>query len=340
MIMPRRAHGPICSVLGAVAILAGFTGPAHARTSEISQLLFDENGWPVLLAQGLTDYEDPVQAAMSWRICSPVCGEEVGTNMTLEAGPTAAGTRFQVTSSLGTKREVLLSKPWLGQVQNVTPPAIQGTPAIGATIMASPGTWSGGWGGEGSLLGLVACRTPAALDCRGIEESVFHDDVKARPFKIPTAYGGWYVGARESRYAADTAWAGTGLEFPGNQVSPHTVRRPDRTEAVSPLLGPIPEPTAAQRAAAKPVVRLRATAQRRNGRYLLGTLTCPEGCDGGLLYTQGRREGGGELSASAGKPLPLLADAEDVRPGRRLKVRVTVEGLGRFIRIVRIPGGR
>jgi hypothetical protein len=130
-----------------VAILAA-PAAAHAQRAEISQQLFDGHGDPLLAAnsvpygrKGTTHwYACPAQAT-----CTPVAPREA---YELVPGPTAAGTRFELTLDSRGHRTEAFSHPWLGRVTAVSPPVLSGTAAVGATVSASAATWTGGWGGE------------------------------------------------------------------------------------------------------------------------------------------------------------------------------------------------
>lgn len=345
MLLPRPAQLAASVVLTTMLAVLALLIPTTVRAApaseplEIGQSLLDDDGWPELLASGLSNYEDPAQATFQWRICSPGCGEVVSEDAFLSPGPTAAGTRFQVTGTLAGKATTTMSRPWLGRAENVAPPTITGSPVIGATIAAHAGTWRGGWGNDASYFGLRACRTLAAIDCRAMQNSAISTESKPTPLRIPTAYGGWYVGAVETRFAAETVWAGVGSSFPGNMVSRNTMRRLGPTDAASPLIGPIPAATPEQLVAAKPTVVLRSRGTRRGRLIVLGTITCPEGCEGSTFVTQGNPDEGegGELEVRAGRPRTLAIDARSFKAGRSVKAEVVIDGEGRFAKRVRLP---
>ena len=327
-----------------LVVLAALSVPANAAGDgvEVSQNVFDADGWPELIANYSPDGS---KATPQWRVCTPLCGAVIKSDQQLSPGPTAPGTSWQASATYRGKTTVAQSKTWLGQVTNVTPPAVSGLPSIGSTMVATPGTWGGGWGDDFSELNLRACRTLQAVDCRIMVGSSPEPDTTSGPVKVTTSYGGWYVGPIDMRLPADVAIAGVGIVREGNAVSGIRAPSPAQTIAAGPLVGPIPAATPAQLRAAAVRVQLRRTAKRSGKRLLLGSVTCPEGCTAYSYMVQGETFDPGSDDAYDSGYRELVAagtwtistSLHRFDPKRRLRVEVRVEGERKVVRQIRLP---
>lgn len=325
-------------------VTAALAAPAGAAADgvEVSQNVFDADGWPELVANYSPDGD---KATPVWRACTPLCGAVIRTDQQLAPGPTAPGTSWQASATYRGTTTVARSKTWLGQVTSIDPPAVSGLPSIGSTMVATPGTWSGGWGDDFSELNLRACRTLEAVDCRIMVGSSPEPDTTSGPVKVTTSYGGWYVGPVDMRLPADVAIAGVGIGHQGNTVSGIRAPLPAQTIAAGALVGPIPAATPAQLRAAAVRVQLRRTAKRSGKRLLLGTVTCPEGCTAYSYMVQGKKfnpgpddvyDSGYREFRAAGTWM-ITTSLHRFDPNRRLRVEIKVEGERRVVRQVRLP---
>jgi hypothetical protein len=258
--------------------------PAIARAEHDSTIMrrsIDQDGWPVLAAKYGSSYAMPATA--SWRVCNPDCGPVVATGFLFEPGPTAIGTTFEATGTTvhgtpGTER----SPAWGGQVTNTALPTFEGEPRVGQTLTPRAGAWTGGWGAEFGLVGMRACPSAAAQDCRAMTASILQPGNPAQ-ITIDPAYTGWYVGAIESRYGAGTAFPAIGYPFtPPGQVSQLRAPLLRQTIVAGPLRGPVlGAPTSAPptaRLSFTPRATIRRRAARRGRALVLATVRCSGRC--------------------------------------------------------------
>jgi hypothetical protein len=79
-------------------------------------------------------------------------------------GKQPSGTLFKVTARYHGHR-YFSSATWRGAVRGITRPSLAGAPRVGATIVAKPARWTGGWATDTNQLAIEACRTRAATHC-------------------------------------------------------------------------------------------------------------------------------------------------------------------------------
>jgi hypothetical protein len=283
---PRPTRSAVPALALTLATL--FTVPAAAQADGvvISQHVFTSDGQPSLVANYSPDGS---LATPQWKICNPDCGPVVATSNVLNPGETAAGTTFEASATpSGGATTTARSRQWLGRVTSTAAPTFTGTPVVGSTLTPSAGTWSGGWGNDFSWLGMRACRTADGQDCHAMDSAPLGQNVTT-PLVIDAAYVGWYIGAVETRLAAETAIAGVGLPqaTPG-KIYPIASPAPGQTVAVSPLVGPVAGLPAATDDPDKdsttitPVftsrLALRKKALVKGSLLSLGTIRCSSRC--------------------------------------------------------------
>ena len=304
---------------------------ATARASTLTQVYFDEDGNPTLSA--FVTSGDP-STFVEWRRCaadgSP-CAPLPGGARTA-VGETPAGTSFEAVYDAKTVR----TPAWTGRMA-VTAPSLSGDVAVGGTIAFVPATWSGGWtkqpgwGPSVRTREIIACPTATGGDCWVVD---FTNG--ARPGELEQGvtldqrWAGWYLFATEARAAGD-------LTVLGFIPPPYALgerafgpRSGPGIEGVSEPVGPVccattpaaaPAPASAQTVTPKaPSASIRKRALRRNGRLVIGTVTCPQRCTVRLKVTGKGRPIIRTLRVTGVKTLNV-----PVRRGR-LNVRVSVDG--------------
>ena len=308
-----------------MAIVCALLLPATARADgiAITQRLIDRDGWPRLVAN-TTPYGG---GTVSWRVCAPACGPVVATGAFYDAGSTAVGTTFEVSATIGGVTRTDRSPAWAGQVTNTAPPTFDGEPRVGRTLTPYVGTWSGGWGDDRGLLGMRACPTAAAEDCRAMSASSWQPG-NPEQVTIDPAYAGWYVGAIEARIGWGSVFPAVLYVFTPGQVSLHPAPPPGQTVAAGPLSGPIlaaPTTSEPKRLTAlrfTPRVTIRHRALRRGGALVLATVRCSGRCVARATLRHGRRAVTRRILVTGGQAAVKLWPGTFSR--RATMVRVTV----------------
>ena len=322
------ARGGSRAVVNGTVLLLAAVGslslPTIARADgvEISQRLIDDAGWPMLVANHVPDGS---RGMVSWRVCAPSCGQVVATGSVYSAGPTAIGTTFEASTTVDGKTTHALSPPWAGQVTSATPPTFDGELRVGQTLSPHAGTWAGGWGDDRSLLGMRACTTRAAQDCRSMT------DVRvASHATIGAAYSGWYVGAIETRIGSGTVFTASAWAISPGRVSPFAAPMPARTVAAGALSGPILGSSDGggdgAGSAARPQFTSRATVRERatrlRGALVLGSIRCSGRCVAHVTLRHGRKTWTRRIVITAGRASIKLSPGTFSR--RATVVHVTV----------------
>jgi hypothetical protein len=280
VVQPSRAL-----TAGLVIMIAALV-PAAARADGvvITQHVFTNAGLPQLIA----NYSpDGGLATPSWKICAPDCGPVVATGNAFTPGDQPAGTSFEASTTLAGTTTTAHSRTWLGRVANTAPPTFTGSPVVGSMLTPAAGTWSGGWGNDYSWLGMRACRAADGQDCHAMNAAAFGQP-PSKPLTVDSAYVGWYVGAVETRLAAETAIAGVGYSDPTpGHVYPLTSPALAQTVAVSALVGPVTTPSGDDTAGSDSTtvtpeftsrLVLRKRALLTSGTLRLGTIRCSSRC--------------------------------------------------------------
>lgn len=289
-------RGALCSLFLVTVCSLLLAATARADGIKINQRLMDADGWPILNA-GYSPYYEGL-GTVSWKVCAPDCGPVVATGTFYKPGPTEPGTSFEASVTVNGQTTAELSPPWLGQLTNTVPPTFEGELRPGQTLTPRAGTWSGGWGDEGRLLGMRACPTAAAEDCRAMNAASLQPWGPSE-VTIDPAYAGWYIGAIESRFGWGAAFPAIGIPFMPGQVSRWRSPSPSQTVAAGPLSGPIPAPPAPppppaaadpeQAPRFTPRVMLGKRAMRRAGSLVLGTIICARRCVARTTLRHGRK---------------------------------------------------
>ena len=322
----------------ALVVIGSLSSSAVARADgvEVTQEVFDPDGWPALVANYAPDGS---RAVPSWQICAPDCGPVVATDQFYRPGPTAAGTTFSASATVDGTTTVDRSRAWGGQVTNTAMPALTGEPKVGHTLTPNAGTWTGGWGDDVSLVGVRACRTAAAEDCRAMSASSIQPGNPSQ-VTIDSAYTGWYVGAVEHRAGAQSAYPAILYRFPPGQVSSLPAPPPGQTVAVGPLSGPViagpdVEPPSAPVTPPGlkgargfiPIATLRKRAARSGGAFVLGTISCSGRCVARVTLRHGRKAVARRIVLNGKRATIKVRSGTFPRQATAVRVTVRFDGL-------------
>lgn len=338
-----KLSGPVLAVLASVAVAA----PASAA-EPLTHGYFDEAGDPTVSAYVPTWVEST--SVLEWRSCpsngascrplpesayvSPCSADPtrwtchpLQRSLGARLGETPAGTSFEAVYDRQGVITTVRLPVWNGRVEATTAPALQGDAVVGETLRPLPASWSGGWspgaadgGADHSRPRIVACPRTDGGDCFVIGFG---------SATLTQRWAGWYVFAVEVRHPAGTVH-GMGippLPYPEHHSSMHT----RGTVAVSEPAGPVccappasppartvtPAPVAAPK---PPNASIRARAYRRQGRLVVGRVTCSVLCDVRLTV-----RGGGRTVQRSLRVLGTKALTVPPRRGK-LRVRMTVNG--------------
>jgi hypothetical protein len=235
-------------------------------------------------------------------------------------GETAPGTVFEAVVERAGETVRLRTPVWNGTM-TTTPPALSGSPTVGATVRTVPGVLSGGWDVENTLAtGISACVDVARSRC----EQVAGPRTGPAEAVIEARWAGWYL------FASQLAGSGNNQvtyipEEPGPYMLGEPVVSqsdplgpvccaPARTPSVVPLLPPA--------ATTKPPsASIRARALRHKGRLIVGRVTCATRCRVEVRVSGGDRRGVRHAFSARG----TNAVRVPVRRGR-LTVRIFVDG--------------
>ena len=255
------------ALVAVVLVVLVACGEREERHAEISQHLFDRNGDPSLIG-GADPYGDGHGSVLGWRACPAKgdCGPVVAeTGDEFEPGQTSLGTRFELVVDYRGHESRALSRTWQGRLRAVTPPALEGTVAVGSKVRVRPARWRGGWRERDASRAqrIEACKTRHLVECEVLAapNDISGTDASA---VISRYYAGWYVQALDAYYAQDTLFTLPGysdvsgvppLMRSGNVAASGAVRVPGRPVEV-------------------PQVTLRDRVGFRNGRAVVGRVRC------------------------------------------------------------------
>ncbi|MDA0184597.1 hypothetical protein OJ997_30120 [Solirubrobacter phytolaccae] len=209
-----------------ILVAAGLAWPAAAgaQRAAITQAMWDGQGDPVLLGQGVPEGKGRV----SWRVCPAEerCRRIAG-GIHIAPGYTPAGTRFELTVEYRGRRTRVLSKPWRGRVRAAFPPVLNGTPSVGSIVTPSTAVWSGGWDMVGPLdsLHVEACTTPPT-GCVTVayQDSPWDEPLVGTPVTIPAFAAGRYLQVVDKPQPRDALYGGPAYLTP--QAAPPLRRDP------------------------------------------------------------------------------------------------------------------
>ncbi len=140
----------------------------------------------------------------TWEVCSPALTDCVPIQSDdpyegLNTGATGPGVVFQATSGGGS---VGLSPLWNGMVGPLTPPSVEGPVRANERVTPRPGTWQGGWQGEGDFFQLAACRTPQGTECTTLTDSHYPGSCPETSAVLDPAFIGDYLRVANQRRGA------------------------------------------------------------------------------------------------------------------------------------------
>jgi hypothetical protein len=247
--------------------------------------------------------------------CRPVMvsvADPTGT-VTNELGTPAPGTVYEASYGGAVGR----TPAWLGQIANVTPPAVFGVPVVGGIVSATPGTWSGGWDApwsSQSWTALLACPDTSLAGCWYL--------TSGEPVILEPRWAGWYLYAHETRVSMSNYPVAARVAGPFPYTTPVET---GVTKALSgpagPIAGPATRSTMVQaKVPAAPIATVRARALRAKGQLSVARVTCETPCTVKLTVSGGGKTLRRTVSVAGTKALTIPP-----RHGK-LKVRVVVDG--------------
>jgi hypothetical protein len=314
----------------AAAVFLLPVAPAYGADLRIAETV-DRSGDP-----GLAAAVSPSEGVtLEWRrcpdggtVCEPLPASAdvpVRNGRVASPGETPAGTVFEAVATKDGVETKVRTRPWQGRLTWTVSPTLQGEAAVGRTVTAAPGTSGGGWGQDWQSPAfsnaprdrIYACREPTGGDCWLI---AYGTSVALEP-----RWAGWYLFA-EQNGPTSIPWCvsilgcavSVALAAPPVHIGP----QPGQTAALSAPFGPVAAaPVPAPRETKAPAASIRTRAVRRNGRLLVGRVSCETRRSVQLKVSGGgRRAVQRTLSVTGVKSLTI-----PVRRGK-LKVRVVVDG--------------
>lgn len=199
-------------------------------------------------------YPDGAASRIHYSMCAPAapssCTPVDLVNGTPLPGPQPRGTLFRVTARYH-GRAYSSSARWHGRLRVISRPTLDGVPRVGATIVANPARWAGGWATDTNQLAIEACRTQAATGCVmltgvwlvcgrlgcGVQGGVVGDRSSERTTKVGYALSGWYVFALDARMGPSVDGL-VGISSPAALPVWHTSAIVVRSAPYGPVVGP------------------------------------------------------------------------------------------------------
>ena len=272
--------------------LACCAPPASAQRAAITQQGFGPDGLPRLVANPIPDGGQG--HVVAWRACAPSApcgpvGSGAADERALATGDVPAGTVFEAdVADASGQITTARSTPWLGRVTAIKPPWATGALKVGQQVTPVPATWSGGWTGDGDLLGLEACRDRAGTRCETLSaERAGLPTCPGAGAVIAPRYAGWWIRAVDARVSYPLGFAGVG--YPTLRAIPAPA--PTRTLVVSRPLGPVKESNGAFHECATPAIGLKSRIRRNAGSrpLILAHVYCVTGCAVRIVVRDGAR---------------------------------------------------
>jgi hypothetical protein len=219
--------------------------------------------------------------SVSWEACPPGGGctpitPRTGFSPTVLTGTATHGTVYTATVSDGSQTVKATSLPWLGLVQSVRAPTIQGNLRAGGLITPVAGTWKGGWGNERSLLQIQVCRTSTALACVVVADGFYWDKCPGAGAVLTYNFVGQYVRVIDERIGAHAVFPPFGV---GSPSALHPME-PGSTAAAT-VVGPIAAaagPPDSGCGLPPPRVTIPKRAKRHGKRLEVGQVGCFQRC--------------------------------------------------------------
>jgi hypothetical protein len=195
-------------VIGALvlpAAVSAATPPDPIPTAGLAIAAFeDDDGNP-----SLWSVLDGESTSVHWSTCPADGSSCIPLTSPMDAllpGQTPAGTTFKASFTRTGKTSTVRTPPWQGTVAATTPPTLEGTPVVGATVVPHAGGWSGGWGTDFDGLQVVACPTQVATDCELIAaQGLLPIGNALGSATLDERYVGWYLFAFDARTTAAAA---------------------------------------------------------------------------------------------------------------------------------------
>lgn len=198
MLRGRLKRG-IAPAIGLAALWAANYGMASAATGETlrMQALLNVDGSGHL-------FVNTPRHPRTWDVCSPTLTDCTPIQSDdpyegLHTGATGPEVVFRVTSGDGS---VGLSPLWNGKVSPLTPPSVEGPVRANMRVTPRPGTWQGGWQGEGDFFQLAACRTPQGTECTTLTDSHYPGSCPETSAVLDPAFIGSYLRVANQRRGA------------------------------------------------------------------------------------------------------------------------------------------
>ena len=186
-------------LIGLAALWAGiFATASPAAGGELEmQALLNEDGSGSL-------FVNTPKKPRTWEVCSPTLTDCAPIQSShpyegLDTGDTGPGVVFRVTSGDGS---VGISPLWNGRVSSLTPPSIEGPMRANERVTPRPGTWQGGWLGEGDDFQLAACSDSTGTDCTTLTDWNYPEKCSETSVVLDPAFVGDYLRVANTRPGA------------------------------------------------------------------------------------------------------------------------------------------
>jgi hypothetical protein len=164
---------------------------------------------------GVGAYPDGAASAVQHAMCRPpsgACAAVPVVNGVPLPGSQPAGTLFRVRARYHGHVYSSAAR-WHGALRAISRPALSGALRVGATVVARPARWTGGWSTDLNQLAIEACRTRSATHCVmlsgvwlqcarlgcGIGGGVIGDHSSDGETRVGYALSGWFLFSLDAR---------------------------------------------------------------------------------------------------------------------------------------------